>query len=129
MSKLRLRVALYFIGLILGLGSSSLALSTPIDEWYDTYQNISWSEEKAHLFSFAVFLQRNPEMSGYIAFCGKDRRELRTKKARAARAKKYLISNLKIAKKRIILVNGQTCDVSITILQPIAKGVSPPRFF
>lgn len=41
-------------------------LATAVDEWFDSYGDISWEDEKAHLDNFAIALQRDPNTIGYI---------------------------------------------------------------
>lgn len=98
------------------------------DEWFDIYGEISWKNEKLHLDNFAIYLNRNPDMQGYIAFyAGKKARLLDVKK-RVARAKEYLIHNLKVDRRRISVVYAGRRKETRFALQPVEKSLPPPVF-
>ncbi len=99
------------------------------DQWFDSYQELSWQEEQIHLSNFAMFLKSRADTIGYIAYCGVSGRELSKKKGRAQMAKKYLVSKRGIKGSRIVLVQGNRCELTSTILQPVLRSAKIPQFF
>ena len=41
-------------------------LLSETDQWFDSYGDLSWEDEKVHLDNFAIALQHDPESIGYI---------------------------------------------------------------
>lgn len=100
------------------------------DEWFSSYDlKISWNDERARLFDFAMTLEEDSNFVGYMAFyTGKTDTPAKLK-FRINRAKKYLISNLKIDKNRLVIVDaGKTLNESFIVLQPTLKNYPPPNF-
>jgi hypothetical protein len=127
--KLRNLLVVLLVGVISVQGNNTALGPKAYDEWFSSYSAVSWAEEKSYLLGFSVFLRQNSEMIGYIAFCGDSKMELRLKRERAKRAKKYMRLKFKIAADRVVLVEGKNCKVNLTILQPMSKSELPPRFF
>ena len=98
------------------------------DGWFASYGDISWEEEQAWLGSFAIALNRDPDMIGYIGFRVGKKDTLKKVKARIYRAKSFLIDKFKVEKSRIVIVNGGKDDETIIILQPVLKELPPPVF-
>lgn len=95
------------------------------------FGNVSWNEERAYLGNLAYELNNDSEMTGYIVFrIGK--KDNRTKiNARIERMKKYLFSNYKFTKKRIVFVISKTPSQrkeTFVILQPLSKKTPQPIF-
>jgi hypothetical protein len=95
---------------------------------FDSYNSdIGWKDEMVRLDNFAIYLNKHPEMIGYIGFYvgGKDT----TKKvlARSKRAKNYLIHDRGIDNTRIIIINAGKLDSSLRVLQPMPPDM-PPDF-
>ena len=106
-----------------------IILKTFAWKYYDDYESsISWQKEKAHLHSFASFLQNHPETIGYIAYYTKKEEFLKQRKIKINRAIKFLTQKSQIEKDRIIIIYAGKKDYSTTILQPIHKNSEPPRF-
>src|ERR1700741_1269446 len=61
------------------------------DQWFDSYGDLSWEDEKAHLDNFAIALQNDPDSIGYIIVYAGRRSCVGEGKDRALRAKKYLV--------------------------------------
>ena len=61
------------------------------DEWFDSYGNISWEDEKAHLDNFAIALQQDQDLIGYIIVYAGRCACVGEAKDRALRAKKYVV--------------------------------------
>ena len=96
------------------------------DGWYASYGNISWKEEQALLGNFAIDLNNNLEMIGYIGFYVGKKDTLRKVTARINRAKSFLIDKFKVEKSRIVIVNIGKSEKTNIILQPVSKELSPP---
>jgi len=98
-------------------------------EWFDSFAKLSRNDEKARLYNFGLSLRMNPDTIGYIAYCvgPKDSRaEIKDRKEWGA---KYLVSDIKIPKSRIRIVDSGPCKETWTILQPWPKTDPPPKFF
>jgi hypothetical protein len=113
---------------IVGFSKHTTFKSVKVDQWFDYYGDITWQEEKAHLINFALYLRQNPDEVGYIAFHIGKKDKSKEVKSRIKKAKKYLISELKIKENRIITVDAGRAEETIIILQPVSKNMSPPDF-
>jgi hypothetical protein len=102
--------------------------SKSVDEWFDSYGKLPWEEERLHLDNFAIYLKRNPEMVGYLAYYVGDDSSEAEMEARIGRAKEYLICEFKIDKKRIIVVKAEKREKTKVVLQPVSKEKRPPDF-
>lgn len=99
-----------------------------IDGWFDSYGLIPWEEERLHLDNFAIYLERNSDSNGYIAFYVGEKDEAKEIEKRTARATNYLICERKIAKNRIIVVNAGKRQETKIVLQPVSKDKPTPDF-
>lgn len=72
----------------------------------DTYHDISFEEEKARLDSFALNLQKQSGMIGYVVTYAGQRDRASKARVRAERAKNYLIHKRGIEAKRIMTKYG-----------------------
>lgn len=124
------KISIVLMILLTGLSSLStnLMASNSNDEWFDTYGVISWESEKLHLDNFGIYLKRNPDMNGYIGFYLGENADPTELAARMERSKKYLVCNLEIAERRVILINGGKRSETKIILQPITKDNPIPDF-
>lgn len=89
------------------------------DQWFDSYGNLSWKDEKAHLDNFAIALQQDTSLIGnIIVYAGKSScaNEARD---RALRAKKYVVETRGIQEKRIKWMDGGYREELFIILQPM----------
>ena len=92
------------------------------DQWFDSYGNISWEDETAHLDNFAIALQNDPDSIGYIIIYGGRRSCIGEAKDRALRAKKYLVQTRVIEESRIKLIDGGYREKLTVILQPAPRA-------
>ncbi len=100
------------------------------DGYYSFYNlKISWNDERAVLYDFAMELEKDSNLVGYIAFYTNETERPHKLKFRVNRAKKFLISELKISKNRLVIVDaGKTPNESTIVLQPALKNFPPPNF-
>lgn len=96
----------------------------PQFDTFDSYGDISWELEKAHLTNFAVALQHDPELIGYIIVYAGRRSCIGEAQDRAHRAKEYLVKSRGIQKNRIKWIDGGYREELIVILQPVPPGAS-----
>lgn len=92
------------------------------DQWFDSYGNLSWEDEKAHLDNFAIALQNYPDSIGYIIVYAGHRSCVGEAKDRTLRAKKYLVQTRAIKASRIKLIDGGHREELTVILQPVPRG-------
>ena len=91
-------------------------------QWFDSYRKLSWEDEKAHLDNFAIALQNDPDLIGYIQVYAGRRSCVGEAKNRAFRAKKYLVQMRAIEASRIKLLDGGYREELTVILQPAPRG-------
>jgi hypothetical protein len=121
--KLVLGLVLVFIGqLVIPLRAYGL------DGYFDEYGKIRWSDERIHLLGFEKILLENPDLIGYIGFHWRTKTEFAEMKRRAIRARNCLVRRKKLARARIIIIEGREREYPLTILQPVKKGSPPPKF-
>lgn len=92
------------------------------DQWFDSYGNLSWENEKAHLDNFAIALQHDPDLIGYIIVYAGRRACVGEAKDRALRAKKYVVETRGIQESRIKWIDGGYREEPTVILQPAPRG-------
>ncbi len=92
------------------------------DQWFDSYGDLSWEDEKAHLDNFAIALQNDPDSIGYIIVYAGRRSCVGEAKDRALRAKKYLVQTRAIEASRIKWIDGGYREELTVILQPAPRG-------
>jgi len=97
-------------------------LATAVDEWFDSYGDISWEDEKAHLDNFAIALQHDPDTIGYIIVYAGRRACDGESKDRARRAMKYLVETRGIPVSRIKRIDGGYREELTVNLQPVPRG-------
>jgi hypothetical protein len=93
---------------------------------FDEYSNIPFEDEKARLENLAIHLQQNPERRGYIIVYAGRRAHAGEAKARAARAKNYLVNELSIKAERIITIDGGHREKLEVELYALPHGVPAP---
>ena len=96
------------------------------DQWFDSYGDLSWEDEKAHLDNFAIAMQHDPELVGYIIVFAGRRACVGEAKDRALRAKKYIVETRGIQKNRIKRIDGGYREELTVILQPSPRGKPKP---
>ena len=92
------------------------------DQWFDSYGDLSWEDEKAHLDNFAIALQNYPDSIGYIIVYAGRRSCVGEAKDRALRAKRYLVQTRATEASRIKLIDGGYREELTVILQPAPRG-------
>ena len=124
-------IALLICGSIYPIGVSPTQI-------FDSFGDICCNDEKAHLDSFAVALQAQPDSQGYIVFYGGRRqsypychsRQMLQRRgeaqARAARLKPYLVNSRAIDPARVIVIDGGYRELWTADLWIVPKGASPP---
>lgn len=88
---------------------------------FDEYSNIRFKDEKARLDNLAIYLQRGPEMKGYIIVYAGRRASSNEARARAWRAKNYLVGERGINAERIEVIDGghrEELEVELYLLPP-----------
>jgi hypothetical protein len=93
---------------------------------FDSYGDLSWEYEKAHLDNFAIALQHNPDSIGYIIVYAGRRACVGEGKDRALRAKRYVVETRGIQKERIKWIDGGYREELTVILQPAPRGAPEP---
>lgn len=104
-------------------------IKPPPLEHFDEYGDINLEYEQARLDTYAVSLQEDPSMTGYIVCYGGRRGRRGEAMARCERAKKYLVSRRRFNPDRIILVDGgfrEDLTVVLWIMQPNMKPPVDP---
>lgn len=71
---------------------------------FDSYANLSDTEERARLDNFALYLLKEPSLYGYAVVFGPGR--ARTRQISGQRLKKYLIEKHQISSDRLIVLDG-----------------------
>lgn len=97
-------------------------LTSVADQWFDSYGNLSWNDEKARLDNFAIALQHDPNLIGYIIVYAGRRACVGEAKDRALRAKKYLVNTRGIQESRLKWIDGGYRKELTVIIQPIPSG-------
>lgn len=97
-------------------------ISFVADQWFDSYGNLSWENEKAHLDNFAIALQHDPDLIGYMIVYAGRRACVGEAKDRALRAKKYVVEMRGIPESRIKWIDGGYREELTVILQPAPRG-------
>ena len=95
--------------------------AAPPNSPFDSYFAISWENEKARLDNFAIQLQNYPQALGFILVFDKSGGCPGEAKARAIRAKRYVVEHRGVPWNRVIWRHeGYTEDVYTKIL------IAPP---
>jgi hypothetical protein len=115
-----MRIAFLFILTLLAFQVSSPDCGVSPDSPFDSYGNLCFKDEKAHLDNFAIALQQNPRWIGYIVVYAGNESCVGEAKYRANRAKSLVIKR-GIAADRIILKDGGYEEDVFTRLQPWPK--------
>ncbi len=92
------------------------------DQVFDKYGDISWGDETAHLDNFAIALLHDPNLIGYIAVYAGRRSCKGEARARAIRAKKYLVERRGIGRSRVLWIDAGYLEETLTVLQPAERG-------
>ena len=102
-----------------------LAPTTPFDE----YGAINWEDEMPRLDNFAIQLQNDEKLTGYILVFDSDGGCPGEAKARAIRAKKYVVEHRGVAWNRVIWRREGYLEGLSTLLQPVRSEIAIPHPF
>jgi hypothetical protein len=89
---------------------------------FDYYSDIPWPDETGRLDNFAIALQHDPKLIGYIIVYAGQRACVREAQDRARRAKKYLVEIRGIQESRVKWLDGGYREELTVILQPVPPG-------
>ena len=93
-----------------------------LDQYFDSYGNIPWEEEEARLDNFAIELQHDPNLIGYIMVYAGRHSCIGEAQEHALRAKNYIVKTRHIQENRVKLIAGGYQEEFRVILQPIPHG-------
>ena len=88
---------------------------------FDQYGAISWEDEKAHLDNFAIQLQNDEKLIGYVLVFDSVGGCPGEAQARAIRAKKYVVEHRGVAWNRVIWRHEGYLEGLSTMLQPAPR--------
>ncbi len=122
------RTIVYCLALILGLSAASYAQADLDVEAFDKYGDISWEDEMARLDTFAISLQQDPRLIGYIVvYAGKVSCAGDTQR-RGMRAKKYLVEQRGVPWNRVIWKDAGYLSEPYVILGSLIREAMPYTF-
>jgi hypothetical protein len=128
MKMFRVMLSVTVVLIALSIISVSHLRRTFADQVFDSYGDIPWEEEKIHLDNFAIELQHGSDLVGYIiAYAGR-RACPGEAKARAIRAKKYIVEIRGIQESRVKWIDGGYRENLTVVLQPASPGLPAPVF-
>lgn len=96
------------------------------DEFFDSYGNISWDDEKARLDNFAIELQHDPNLIGYIVVYAGRHACYGEAPDRALRAKEYIEKIHSFRENQIKWIDGGYREELTVILQPLPRDAPEP---
>lgn len=94
----------------------------------DRYGNISWKIEMARLDDFAIAIQNDPQIVGYIVVFGDKNGCALNAQRRAIRAKNYLVQRRGIDPGRVVWQNAGYLDEQVVYLEGQIRGAEPYPF-
>jgi hypothetical protein len=123
------------LSILAGIGTAFLLLilsatlfaqsGASISEPFDTYGGISWKTEMFRLDNFYFALKSDPRSVGYISFYVGETDSYSKSKARATRARDYLVKKRNVSAKRIVVAYGGRLDRTTIVLRAISKNLNP----
>jgi len=116
--------ALIMLFLAVHPASTSYSSVSAPNSPFDTYGDLCFEDEKAHLDNFAIALQQNPNWVGYVVVYAGRQSCLGEAWYRASRAKKWVV-NRGVEANRIILRDAGYEENVTTSLQPWPKDKAP----
>ena len=93
---------------------------------FDKYSDIPFSDEKARLDNFAASLHNELNFKGYIIAYAGQRARAGEAKARADRAKNYLVNERGIESERVVSIDGGYREKPMVELYFLPRGISAP---
>lgn len=121
-SLIKISAAALLISLLNWPGSEGFGRSALADSLFDQYGAIRWEDEKARLDNFAVSLQQDETLVGYILVFDSVGGCAGEAQARAIRAKRYIVEHRGVSWNRVIWRREGYLDGVSTILQPVPRG-------
>ncbi len=126
--KLLVAISLCTIFLATPTASSGYRAATPTTP-FDEYGDIPWEDEKARLDNFAIQLQQDLDLIGYVLVYDAAGGCAGEAQARAVRAKRYVVEYRRVAWNRVIWrQEGYQSDIH-TVLQPVKRNLVLARPF
>jgi hypothetical protein len=127
MNKNAISIGLTSIWIVLfsiaSLPNTILGSQTSVsDRLFDSYGNLSWENEKAHLDNFAIALEQERDLVGIIIVYAGRRSCANEARDRAVRAKNYVAQTRGIEPNRIKWIDGGYRETVTVILQPMPSG-------
>lgn len=122
MNLIPIALASASIVLVALVGFAGINDECVVDQWFDSYGDLSWEDEKAHLDNFAIALHNDPDSLGYVIVYAGRRSCFGEAKSRALRAKNYLVQTRAVAASRIKSIDGGYREELTVILQPAPRG-------
>lgn len=127
---MRLLIAISSVTLLITLvnwpAPGGFERSALADSLFDQYGAIRWADEKARLDNFAIQLQHDEKLVGYILVFDSVGGCAGEAQARAIRAKRYVVEHRGISWNRVIWRREGYMDGISTILQPVQRGAMLP---
>lgn len=120
--KLLTKVGCLILLLAFNVEGLSIAAHSSTDRVFDEYGNICWEDEMARLDNFAIELQHDPNLIGYIIVYDGNPSCREEAIARAVRARNYVVEDRGIEWNRVIWRYGGYDGYLTTILQPVLRG-------
>ena len=93
---------------------------------FDNYGDLKFADEKARLDNFAIQLSQLPLTKGYIIVYPSQGMSAAQARARAKRAKSYLVRMRRIKANRLVTLNGEPIGQLTVELYIVPKGAQPP---
>ena len=111
------------VALLAGFSStSSASLASKPSQLFDSYGDIPWEQEKAHLDNFAIALQQDSNLVGYLIVYAGRCACIDEAKDRALRATRYLTDTRKIQPNQTKWIDGGHRETFTVELQPVPRG-------
>ena len=129
-------IALLMCVPVFAIHGYSVRVSPP--QMFDSFGDVCCNDEYAHLDNFALALQNQPDVQGYIVFYGgkhqsypscQGRKMLPRRgeaQARAARLKPYLVDRRSVDSARVIVIDGGYREAWTAELWIVPRGGSAP---
>lgn len=105
---------------------TSTVMKRPESRRFDEYGALKPNDENARLDNFAIELQNDPLVQGYIIAYGSRASRTGYAKKGAARAKSYLVKNRSLDPARVMVLDGGLREEPAFELWLVPSGAQPP---
>jgi hypothetical protein len=95
---------------------------------FDQYADIKFSDEKARLDNFAIQLEHEPGLIGYIVTYASKHVSPNEARRKARRAKRYVVNRRGIEARRVVTIYGGRSNGFSTVLWALPGGAEVPKF-